>query len=157
MTDSNIEDNVQKRKISNDNELNENKKLKTENENVIKNDNESSVESQKEREKRPFENLEISDYEPLFNSKRELCKVCNKTFKNFCYNCLEVFDSVKKYIPQVKLPLPLDILKHNLELNSKSTALHAKLISPDDVTIYTSEKMPNYDNPDRVLLLFPGD
>ncbi|OUM60850.1 hypothetical protein PIROE2DRAFT_25163, partial [Piromyces sp. E2] len=38
-----------------------------------------------------------------------------------------------------------------------STALHSKLIAPDDVNIYTSERMPVYENPERVLLLFPGD
>ncbi|ORX76015.1 DTW-domain-containing protein [Anaeromyces robustus] len=160
MTESNNESNTQKRKPTednNDDKTVENKKIKTNEENISKDNNNKKDNDKNEREKRPFENLEISNYEPLFNSKRELCTTCNKTFKNFCYNCLKVFDSVKEYIPQVKLPIPLDILKHNLELNSKSTALHAKLISPEDVTIYTSEKLPQYENPDRVLLLFPGE
>jgi len=119
MVESKINDNNNVQKRKNDEENNnkeqiENKKLKTEeslNKEVDdkKKENSNNEKDGSERDKRPFENLEISDYEPLFNSKRELCQKCNKTFKNYCYNCLKVFDSVKQYIPQVKLPLPLDM------------------------------------------------
>jgi len=105
MTD--IDNNVQKRKQNNETNDNDNdkdnKKIK-----LNENKNQNSGDG-REREERPFDNLEIADYEPLFHTKRELCKTCNKTFKNFCYNCLTVFDSVKQYIPNVKLPLPLDM------------------------------------------------
>jgi len=117
MTEAEIVDNnIQKRKQENENDS-DNKKVKLnseeKNQNVNnkteKNKNKDNGECSREREERPFENLEIADYEPLFHTKRELCKTCNKTFKNFCYNCLTVFDSVKQYIPNVKLPLPLDM------------------------------------------------
>lgn len=47
-------------------------------------------------------------------------------------------------------------IKHENELDGKSTAVHAKIIAPDEVEIYPWNKMPKYVDPDDVLLLFVG-
>ena len=46
-------------------------------------------------------------------------------------------------------------MKHPGEVAGKSTAVHAKLVSPDDVTIYTWPDCPDYTCEDAVLV-FPG-
>ena len=43
-----------------------------------------------------------------------------------------------------QLPIPVDIIKHPKELDGKSTAVHAALLAPDDVHIYTYPVFPNY-------------
>lgn len=45
-----------------------------------------------------------------------------------------------------QLPLKIDIIKHPNETDGKSTAVHAKLISPDDVSIYTYPCIPEYED-----------
>lgn len=47
-------------------------------------------------------------------------------------------------------------IKHEKELDGKSTAAHARVIAPNDVNIYGWQEIPEYENPDQVLLLFPG-
>ncbi|CAJ0627171.1 15459_t:CDS:2 [Entrophospora sp. SA101] len=92
------------------------------------------------------------------NNDRIPCKLCNKPVKYYCYYCYKIVGIRKddeKFIPKLKLPIKIDIVKHNQELDGKSTAPHAKLIAPDDVEIYSHENIPEITNPDRVLLLFP--
>ncbi|MGH0118994.1 UNVERIFIED_CONTAM: hypothetical protein FKN15_003543 [Acipenser sinensis] len=56
-----------------------------------------------------------------------------------------------------RLPLKIDIIKHPNETDGKSTAVHAKLIAPDDVSIYTYPCIPEYeDKRHEVVLVFPG-
>jgi hypothetical protein len=43
-----------------------------------------------------------------------------------------------------------------LELDGKSTALHARIIADNDVEVYNWKEMPEYEYPKRVLMLFPG-
>ncbi|CAD5119248.1 unnamed protein product [Dimorphilus gyrociliatus] len=64
--------------------------------------------------------------------------------------------SIEKKIPNVTLPLKIDIIKHSREVDGKSTAVHAKVLSPDDVTIHTFPSFPDYDASDCVLV-FPSD
>jgi len=45
----------------------------------------------------------------------------------------------------LQLPIKVDILKHPSEVDGKSTAIHAGVIAPDDVTIYTYPCIPDYD------------
>ncbi|CEP14762.1 hypothetical protein [Parasitella parasitica] len=59
-------------------------------------------------------------------------------------------------IPSVKLPVHLDVIKHHKELDGKSTAIHARIISPDDVQIHIWPQIPDFTDPERTLLLFPG-
>lgn len=44
-----------------------------------------------------------------------------------------------------QLPVKIDIIKHPNETDGKSTAVHAKLIAPDDVSIYTYPCVPELD------------
>ncbi|KAJ0056553.1 hypothetical protein NL108_010364, partial [Boleophthalmus pectinirostris] len=53
------------------------------------------------------------------------------------------------------LPVKIDIIKHPNETDGKSTAIHAKILAPDDVNIYTYPCIPEYDK-DKVVLVFPG-
>ena len=41
----------------------------------------------------------------------------------------------------------MDIVKHAREVDGKSTAIHAAILAPDDVTVYTYPCIPDYDNP----------
>ncbi|CAH2274031.1 Hypothetical predicted protein [Pelobates cultripes] len=56
-----------------------------------------------------------------------------------------------------KLPLKIDIIKHPNETDGKSTAIHAKLLAYDAVTIHTFPCIPDYyDQKDEIILVFPG-
>lgn len=41
--------------------------------------------------------------------------------------------------------MKIDIIKHPNEIDGKSTAVHAKLLAPDDVTIYKYPCIPEYE------------
>lgn len=43
-----------------------------------------------------------------------------------------------------QLPVKIDIIKHPNETDGKSTAIHAKILAPSDVTIYTYPCIPEY-------------
>jgi len=58
-------------------------------------------------------------------------------------------------VPHLSLPVSVDVIHHPTELVSKSTAIHAKLISPDDVSMFEFPNFPEYDF-DSTLLLFPS-
>jgi len=49
-----------------------------------------------------------------------------------------------------QLPVKIDIIKHAKEIDGKSTASHAAILAPDDVTIYTYPCIPNYNKEERV-------
>lgn len=46
----------------------------------------------------------------------------------------------------LQLPLKIDIIKHRKEIDGKSTAIHAAILSAADVSIYTYPNIPNYEN-----------
>ncbi|ORX45845.1 DTW-domain-containing protein [Hesseltinella vesiculosa] len=101
--------------------------------------------------------LKISDDAVLHQAQdRTLCTHCDKTVKYFCYRCFQVLGCDREKIPTVKLPVPLDVIKHERELDGKSTAVHARIIAPDDVHLYGYNDIPEYEHPERTLLLFPG-
>ncbi|XP_002738896.1 tRNA-uridine aminocarboxypropyltransferase 1-like [Saccoglossus kowalevskii] len=56
----------------------------------------------------------------------------------------------------VYLPLQVVIIKHPKELEGKSTAVHAAVLAPNDVTIYTYPCIPDFKEKDKVLLVFPS-
>ncbi|XP_022623951.1 DTW domain-containing protein 1 isoform X2 [Seriola dumerili] len=56
---------------------------------------------------------------------------------------------------QLELPVKIDIIKHPNETDGKSTAIHAKILAPSDVTIYTYPCIPEFEK-DKVVLVFPG-
>jgi len=57
--------------------------------------------------------------------------------------------------PKLTLPLSVDIIHHPSELVSKSTAIHARIICPDNVKLHEYPNFPDY-NTDDTVLLFPS-
>ncbi|KAI8393472.1 DTW domain-containing protein [Radiomyces spectabilis] len=108
-------------------------------------------------EESPFDHLNISDDSILKSATdRHKCLRCQKTVKYFCYRCFDVVGMDRSSVPFLKLPVHLDVVKHEQELDGKSTAIHARVIANEDVDIYNWQSMPKLENPERTLLLFPG-
>ncbi|KAK3597273.1 hypothetical protein CHS0354_005033 [Potamilus streckersoni] len=108
-------------------------------------------------EENPFKDLKIAGADFLDSlSGRSLCPKCQKSRKYYCYTCYVPVQGIEDRVPKVKLPLQVDIIKHPSECDGKSTAAHAGVISPDYVTIYTYPCIPDYEDRNRVLLVFPG-
>ncbi|XP_010889586.2 DTW domain-containing protein 1 [Esox lucius] len=85
------------------------------------------------------------------------CSSCGGSRMFFCYTCCCLVGVRQQEIPSVKLPIKIDIIKHPSEVDGKSTAIHAKILSPEYVTIYTYPCIPEYENEtDKVVLVFPG-
>lgn len=113
----------------------------------------------------PFYSFKISDQEALRKAEsepRSVCITCNRSVKYFCYRCIRMVGSLEgdSIIPQVELPINMKMykkkciqifcyylylfkciiyifsLKHEQELDSKSTAIHAKLLSPSQISIH---------------------
>ncbi|XP_014488641.1 PREDICTED: DTW domain-containing protein 1 [Dinoponera quadriceps] len=104
----------------------------------------------------PFRNLAIKDATVLDTIEGRMpCERCYASRKYFCYNCfLPVIDQI--YFPRVKLPIKIDIVKHRRETAGKSTAVHAVILAPEDVKIYTYPKFPEIDREETVLI-FPSE
>ena len=63
-------------------------------------------------------------------------------------------------IPRVDLPVAIDIIKDIREHDGKSTAVHAKVIGKDFVTIYDQpgDMIPDYSKfSGKTFLVFPDD
>lgn len=105
----------------------------------------------------PFEGMKIKDWAILNKLEgRALCPKCNKSRKYFCYTCYIPIPELEEHTPKVKLPLKVDIIKHASEIDGKSTAAHAAVIAPEDVSIYTYPCIPDYSTEENVVLIFPG-
>ncbi|XP_067014530.1 tRNA-uridine aminocarboxypropyltransferase 1 [Anabrus simplex] len=105
----------------------------------------------------PFKDLKIADTAILDDiDQRSLCPKCKKSRKYFCYTCYVPVEALEGRVPVVKLPLKIDIIKHNREIDGKSTAAHAAVLAPDDVTIYTFPCVPEYDSDEKVVVIYPG-
>lgn len=70
-------------------------------------------------------------------------------FKLHVYLTIKVVCESKKKIFQ--LPLSVDIIQHPVECESKSTAVHAPILAPDDVTMYKFPTIPTFDS-DKVKI-----
>lgn len=53
------------------------------------------------------------------------------------------------------MPVKIDIIKHQHEIDGKSTAGHAAILAPEDVNVYTYPNIPNYTK-EKVVLIFPS-
>nr|XP_047908299.1 tRNA-uridine aminocarboxypropyltransferase 1 isoform X3 [Anser cygnoides] len=109
----------------------------------------------------PLQQLQLASQEVLEKAKksgRSKCPRCNSSRMFYCYTCFVPVETVPtKEIPTVKLPLKIDIIKHPNETDGKSTAVHAKLLAPDDVTIYKYPCIPEYkEKRHEIALIFPG-
>ncbi|XP_078283238.1 tRNA-uridine aminocarboxypropyltransferase 1 isoform X2 [Rhinoraja longicauda] len=108
-----------------------------------------------------FKDLKLASQTVLETAQqkgRSKCPKCQSSRMFYCYSCFLLVDGVNSdKIPQVKLPLKIDIIKHPNETDGKSTAVHAKLLAQDDVNIYTYPCMPEYkDKSNEVAVVFPG-
>ncbi|KAL7712383.1 tRNA-uridine aminocarboxypropyltransferase 1 [Entamoeba marina] len=100
--------------------------------------------------------LQLSSFSQLYNAdnstERIECPQCHKKMKYFCYNCrLRLLPNT----PCVKLPINLEVIIHPNESNSRSTALTATILSPEQVNWNVYPDIPKYD-PNETLLLYPG-
>ncbi|XP_022119767.1 tRNA-uridine aminocarboxypropyltransferase 1 [Pieris rapae] len=118
--------------------------------------NPKSPEARK-REENPFDGLKISDSDVLLSLKsRNPCPRCYKSRMYFCYTCYVPVSTLEGRIPFCNLPIKVDIIKHKREIDGKSTSAHAAVLAPQDVNIYTYPNIPQYDEDERVVLLYPG-
>ncbi|XP_021484186.1 tRNA-uridine aminocarboxypropyltransferase 1 [Meriones unguiculatus] len=109
----------------------------------------------------PLQNLCLASQEVLHKAQqsgRSRCLKCGGSRMFYCYTCCVPVENVPtELIPLVQLPLKIDIIKHPNETDGKSTAVHAKLLAPDSVSIYTYPCIPEYEGKDHeVVLVFPG-
>ncbi|KAG5849006.1 tRNA-uridine aminocarboxypropyltransferase 1 [Anguilla rostrata] len=113
-----------------------------------------------EQEERPLQGLKLASHEVLEKAQltgRLKCSKCSGSRMFYCYTCFSLVGVTPQEIPTIKLPVKIDIIKHPNETDGKSTAVHAKLIAPDDVTIYTYPCIPEYEGEKHnVVLVFPG-
>ncbi|WAR05648.1 DTWD1-like protein [Mya arenaria] len=106
-------------------------------------------------EAEPFPELKIKPADFLNKlDGRSKCSKCDRSRKFYCYTCYLPVPEIKGRVPKVKLPIKVDIIKHPSEVDGKSTAVHAGVLAPDDVTIYTYPCIPDYDK-DKVVVVFP--
>ncbi|XP_053601415.1 tRNA-uridine aminocarboxypropyltransferase 1 [Plodia interpunctella] len=109
------------------------------------------------RDDKPFEGMMIADAAALAALEgRSPCTKCGKSRMYFCYTCYVPVDQIKDHIPQCRLPVKVDIIKHKQEIDGKSTAAHAAVLAPLDVNIYIYPEIPKYASDDRTVLLYPG-
>ncbi|XP_062061865.1 tRNA-uridine aminocarboxypropyltransferase 1 isoform X1 [Lepus europaeus] len=109
----------------------------------------------------PLQNLCLASQDVLQKAQqsgRSKCRKCGGSRMFYCYTCYVPVENVPvEQIPLVKLPLKIDIIKHPNETDGKSTAIHAKLLAPEFVNIYTYPCIPEYEEKDHeVALVFPG-
>lgn len=100
--------------------------------------------------------LRLSSFAPLASAVRTPCPKCGASRKIFCYDCYLPVGVPDEALPRVVLPLHVHIIKHHLELQSKSTAVHAKILAPDSVTIYAYPEIPELPDPATTVLAFPS-
>uniref|UniRef100_A0A2D4NF04 tRNA-uridine aminocarboxypropyltransferase 1 n=4 Tax=Micrurus spixii TaxID=129469 RepID=A0A2D4NF04_9SAUR len=108
-----------------------------------------------------FDNLCLTSQAVLERAQkqgRSKCPRCHGSRMFYCYSCYVPVETVPvENIPIVKLPLKIDIIKHPNETDGKSTAVHAKLLASEDVTIYTYPCIPDYEETQHeIALIFPG-
>ncbi|KAL3282901.1 hypothetical protein HHI36_006059 [Cryptolaemus montrouzieri] len=104
----------------------------------------------------PFEGMIIEDSSLLSELEgRQPCPKCNKSRKFYCYTCYIPIKNLEGLLPQVKLPIKIDIIKHKHEIDGKSTSGHAAVLAPEDVTVHTYPNIPDYSK-ENVVLVFPS-
>ncbi|XP_034049522.1 DTW domain-containing protein 1 [Thalassophryne amazonica] len=108
--------------------------------------------------KQPLHGLKLASHLVLETAQqrgRLKCSKCGGSRMFFCYTCCSLVGVSQQEIPFIKLPVKIDIIKHPNETDGKSTAIHAKILAPNDVTIYTYPCIPEFEM-DTVVLVFPG-
>nr|XP_046248809.1 tRNA-uridine aminocarboxypropyltransferase 1 [Scatophagus argus]XP_046248815.1 tRNA-uridine aminocarboxypropyltransferase 1 [Scatophagus argus] len=108
--------------------------------------------------RQPLQGLKLASHAVLEEAQqrgRLKCSKCGGSRMFFCYTCCSLVGVTLQEIPVIKLPVKIDIIKHPNETDGKSTAIHAKILAPSDVTIYTYPCIPDFEK-DKVVLVFPG-
>uniref|UniRef100_H3CVX3 tRNA-uridine aminocarboxypropyltransferase 1 n=1 Tax=Tetraodon nigroviridis TaxID=99883 RepID=H3CVX3_TETNG len=108
---------------------------------------------------RPLQSLKLASHAVLEEAQqrgRLKCSKCGGSRKFFCYTCCLLVGVTQEDVPLIKLPVKIDIIKHPNETDGKSTAIHAKILAPNDVTIYTYPCIPDFEKDKQVVMVFPG-
>ncbi|XP_047741730.1 tRNA-uridine aminocarboxypropyltransferase 1 isoform X2 [Hyalella azteca] len=105
-----------------------------------------------------FDEFRIDDARFLEECEgRSRCCQCGQSRKYFCYTCCLPLERFRDRVPKVQLPFAVDIVKDAREIAGKSTAVHAPILAPGHVKLYTYPDIPEYsDASERVVLIFPG-
>lgn len=107
---------------------------------------------EKFQHRNPFEFMKIDDNQFLMDiDGRSECPKCSRSRKFFCYTCYVPLHSLESRLPKVQLPVQIDIIKHKQEIDGKSTAIHAAILAPDNVNIYTYPNIPEYNTEDGTV------
>lgn len=115
------------------------------------------LEATKRPRKYPFVNMRLNDHTVLDTIEGRFdCSQCNRSRKFFCYNCYIPVGNLGELIPKVQIPIKVDIIKHKKEIDGKSTAIHAAVLAPGQVRIYTYPDIPDYTQEKDVVLIFPS-
>lgn len=112
------------------------------------------------REETPGEvfmaSLQLASYATLSAAARAPCKACGSSRMHYCPDCHVLVGVGRGDVPTLRLPLMVDVIKHPQEPSSKSTAVHAKLLAPDQVRMFAFPDFPEYDAT-KTVLAFPAD
>lgn len=112
----------------------------------------------------PFHSMTISSHQPLANiGQRYTCPQCHSSRRYYCYKCALVAPGV--VLPTVRLPVrKVIVLKDERELDSKSTAVHAKMLCHDQVDLVSVKFDPRGNDPIPLpsssglsIILFPSE
>ncbi|BFF91312.1 DTW domain-containing protein 1 [Drosophila madeirensis] len=115
------------------------------------------ADAQTRQRKYPFIHMRIADHTVLDSIEgRHTCRRCSRSRKFFCYSCHIPVGELEKVLPRLGLPLQIDIIKHKKEIDGKSTAIHAAVLSPEHVRIHTFPDIPDYRLEEDVVLIFPS-
>lgn len=107
------------------------------------------------KHRNPFESVKIDDNTFLNEiDGRSSCRECGKSRKLFCYTCYLPVEEIESRLPLVQLPVQIDIIKHQKEVDGKSTAIHAAILAQQNVKIYTYPDIPDYDDCDSTVSCF---
>ncbi|CAB3411394.1 unnamed protein product [Caenorhabditis bovis] len=103
--------------------------------------------------------LRLSSYDALKDCKKAACAGCKQNRMYFCYDCRMPMPGV--FMPHVTLPCLVDIVKHPLEKNSKSSALHCKILAPEQTRVFDYPDVHDYRNDDEnernsTVVVFPS-
>ncbi|XP_077990726.1 tRNA-uridine aminocarboxypropyltransferase 1-like [Glandiceps talaboti] len=110
-----------------------------------------------EVEDSPFAGMLIASHSALHDVVgRTKCPGCQASRKWFCYTCFRLMGELEGKVPQVELPIKLDIIKHPKELEGRSTAVHAAVLAPSSVTVHVYPRIPELEEKDKVVLVFPS-
>lgn len=70
---------------------------------------------------------------------RSICPGCSRSQKHYCSKCMIILPDCEIELPQLKyLPCRIVVVKEPIELDGKSTAVHARLLAQDFVEVVSA-------------------